>query len=64
MIQSCGSYDGDAYSVSLAHGDLAFTLDGLTQTDVEGLADLFMCLLYRDEEPYTWHSELEPNDVY
>ncbi len=64
MIQSCGSFDGDAYSVSLAHGDLAFTLDGLTQTDVEELADLFMSLLYRDEEPFTWHSEFEPNDVF
>ena len=63
-IQSCGSFDGDTYSVSIGHGDLAFSLEGLTQNDVEGLADLFLCLLYRDGEPYTWHSEYEPNDVF
>lgn len=63
-IQSCGSYDGDTYSVSIGHGDLAFSLDGLTHADVEDLADLFLCLLYRDDEPYAWHSEYEPNDIY
>jgi hypothetical protein len=64
MIQTCGSYDGDTYSVSVGYGHLAFNLDGLTHGDMESLADLFLCLLYREGEPYTWHSEFEPNDVF
>ena len=64
MIQSCGSFDGETYSVTIGYGDLAFSLDGLGHYDVEDLADLFLCLLYREGEPYTWHSEFEPNDVY
>ena len=65
-IQSCGSYDEkwDWYSISLAQGDLCLTFDGLSRQDIESLADLAMCLLYRDGEPYTWSSEFEPNDVY
>ena len=65
-LQTSGSYDGltDAYSVSIAHGELCLTLDGLSYRDVESLADLAYCLLYRDDEPYTWHNEFEPNDVY
>jgi hypothetical protein len=65
-LQTCGSYDGttDAYSVSFAQGNLCVTLDGLSYHDVEALADLAYCLLYRDGEPYTWSNEFEPNDVY
>lgn len=66
MIQSCGSYNSedDYYSFSVAKGDLVISMEGLTFHEVESLADLFLCLLYREGEPYTWHSEFEPNDVY
>jgi hypothetical protein len=65
-LQTCGSYDGltDAYSISLATDKLCVTIDGLSYHDVESLADLAYCLLYRDGEPFTWHNEFEPNDVY
>jgi hypothetical protein len=66
MIQTTGSYNGDddSYSFSICKDELAVTVEGLCQQEIQDLADLFLCLLYRDGEPYTWHSELEPNDVY
>jgi hypothetical protein len=66
MLQTSGSYDGasDFYTVSLSNENLCVTLDGLSYHDVEALADLAYCLLYREGEPFTWHNEYEPNDVY
>jgi hypothetical protein len=66
MLQTSGSYDGisDLYTVSLSNENLSVTLDGLSYQDVESLADLAFCLLYREGEPFTWHNELQPNDVY
>jgi hypothetical protein len=66
MLQTSGSYDAaaDLYSVSLANENLCVTLDGLSYHDVESLADLAFCLLYKEGEPFTWHSEFEPNDVF
>ena len=65
-LQTSGFYDAndDVYSVSFAQGSLCVTLDGLSYHDVESLADLAFCLLYKEGEPFTWHSEFEPNDVY
>ena len=65
-MQTCGSYDptlGD-YSISLAGGTKCVTLEGLSRAEIEDLADLCMCLLFDEEQPYTWHYEIEPNDVY
>jgi hypothetical protein len=52
------------YSISLAGGTKCVTLEGLSRAEIEDLADLCMCLLFDEEQPYTWHYEIEPNDVY
>ena len=66
MLHTSGSYDGTSglYTVSLSNENLCVTLDGLSYQDVESLADLAFCLLYRDGEPFTWNNELQPNDIY
>ncbi len=66
MLQTSGSYDGisDLYTVSLSNDKLCVTLDGLSYKDIESLADLSFCLLYREGEPFTWHNDWETNDVY
>jgi hypothetical protein len=66
MLHTSGSYDGtsDLYTVSLSNENLCVTLDGLSYQDVESLADLAFCLLYRDGEPFTTTKELQPNDIY
>ena len=65
MIQTCGSYDEatDSYTVTVANEGIGLTLESLTRHEVESLADLALCLLFSDEDEYTWHHEFEPNDV-
>jgi hypothetical protein len=40
------------------------TLEGLSRAEIEDLADLCMCLLFDEEEPYSWNYDLCPNDIY
>ena len=65
-IQTTGSHNSidDGYSFSICKDELAITFENLCGEEVEEFANLFYCLLYSKEDPYTWHSELEPNDVY
>ena len=65
-IQTTGSYLGSdkSYSFSICKDELAITFENLCEEEIEELSNLFYCLLYRDGDLYTWHSELEPNDVY
>ena len=66
MIQTTGSHDqlSDLFTMSICNNDFCTTLEGLSRDDVEQIADLALCLLFKEGEPYTWSSEFEPNDVY
>lgn len=66
MIQTSGSFDPtlDDYAFSICKDKLAITFEGLSRKEVEDLADLFMCLLYNEDDEYTWHHDFEPNDVF
>ncbi len=48
-IQTCGSYDGDYYTLCLAFSDQhAMTLDGLSKEDLEEIKSCIECLLIED----------------
>jgi hypothetical protein len=66
MIQTTGSRDGlsDLFTMSICCNDFCTTLEGLSRSEVEEIADLALALLFTEGESYTWHSEFEPNDVY
>jgi hypothetical protein len=66
MIQTTGSHDGlsDLFTMSICCDEFCTTLEGLSRDEVEQIADLALCLLFKKGEPYTWHSEFEPNDVF
>ena len=65
-IQTCGSHswEDDEYSFTICKEELAISFEGLKQSEIEDLIDLFHCLLFPPEEPYTFHSNFEPNDVF
>lgn len=66
MIQTCGSHnwEDDEYSFSICKDELAISFEGLKRSEIEDLADLFFCLLFLPEEPHTFHSSFQPNDVF
>jgi hypothetical protein len=48
-IQTCGTYDGEYYSIVVAIGDShALTLDGLSKEDMLQLKSCIDCMLIED----------------
>jgi hypothetical protein len=50
-IQTCGTYNGEYYSVLVAIGDAhAVTLEGLSHEDILQLKSCIDCMLLEDED--------------
>ncbi len=48
-IQTCGTYDGEYYSITVAIGDThAVTLDGLSKEDMLELKSCIDCIISED----------------
>lgn len=50
-VQTCGTFDGDYYSITVAIGDIhTITLDGLSKDDMLELKSCVDCMLIEDEQ--------------
>lgn len=50
-IQTCGAYDGEYYSLTVAIGDThAITLDGLSKNDMLELKSCVDCMLIGEDD--------------
>jgi uncharacterized membrane protein len=49
-IQTCGSYDGEFYSITISYNNYhTTTLDGLSEEDMLELQSCINCMLIEDE---------------